>query len=59
MMDWIYTALVLVVGVAVLVSGFIKVLYIGFFLLLGLCVLVYIIKRLILMSKSMTYKKDC
>lgn len=59
MMDWIYTALVLVVGVAVLVSGFIKVLYIGFFLLLGLCVLVYIIKRLILISKSMAHKKDC
>lgn len=58
MMDWIYTALILVLGVAVLVSGFIKVLYVGFFVFLGLCVLAYIVKGLIFLYQSINYKKS-
>ncbi|SQK31420.1 Uncharacterised protein [Escherichia coli] len=38
-MEWLVTCLVLVVGFAVLVSGFIEVLFIGFMIYL-LCVLV-------------------
>ena len=58
MMDWIYCALILVLGVAVLVSGFIKVLYLGFFVFLGLCVLAYIVNGLIFLYKSIAYKKS-
>lgn len=57
MMDWIYTALILILGVAVLVSGFIKVLYVGFFVFLGLCVLAYIVKGLVFLYQSINYKK--
>lgn len=57
MMDWIYTTLIFVLGVAVLVSGFIKVLYVGFFLFLGICVLTYIVKGLVFLCQSFTYKK--
>lgn len=58
MMDWIYTALILILGVAVLVSGFIEVLYVGFFMFLGLCVLAYIVKGLIFLYQSINYKKS-
>lgn len=58
MMDWIYTALIMVLGVAVLVSGFIEVLYVGFFMFLGLCVLAYIVKGLIFPYQSINYKKS-
>lgn len=57
MMDWIYCALILVLGVAVLVSGFIEVLYVGFFMFLGLCVLAYIVKGLVFLYQSINYKK--
>lgn len=58
MMDWSYTALIMVLGVVVLVSGFIKVLYVGFFVFLGLCVLAYIVKGLIFLYQSIAYKKS-
>lgn len=57
MMDWIYTALIMVLGVVVLVSGFIKVLYVGFFMFLGVAVLAYIVKGLVFLYQSINYKK--
>lgn len=58
MMDWIYTALILILGVAVLVSGFIKVLYVGFFVFLGIAVLAYIVKGFTFLYRSIIYKKS-
>ncbi len=54
MLDWITTAIVLLIGVAVLVSGLIEYLLIGFMVYLALCV----IAEIILAYKSACYKKS-
>lgn len=54
MLDWIVTALVLVIGVAVLVTGFIKLVLIGFMVFLALCVIVEVISA----YRSASYDKS-
>ncbi|EEV8760773.1 hypothetical protein [Escherichia coli] len=49
MIDWIFTAAVVLVGVAVLVTGFIKVLFLMF--------LIYLALVLISLTKSAIYSK--
>lgn len=49
MMDWLFTAFVLLVGVAVLATGFIKVLFLMF--------LIYLVLVLISLTKSAIYSK--
>ncbi|HEM8728242.1 TPA: hypothetical protein U2Q81_000351 [Enterobacter hormaechei] len=53
MLDWITTAIVLLIGVAVLVTGLIEYLLIGFMVYLALCV----IAEIILAYKSASCKK--
>lgn len=50
MMDWLFTAFVLLVGVAVLATGFIKVLFLMF--------LIYLVLVLISLTKSAIYSKN-
>ncbi|ENV5883855.1 hypothetical protein ACFIPR_003223 [Enterobacter kobei] len=54
MMDWIITAVVLVIGVTVLVTGLIEYLLIGFMVYLALCV----IAEIILAYRSVACKKS-
>lgn len=49
MMDWLFTAFVLLVGVEVLATGFIKVLFLMF--------LIYLVLVLISLTKSAIYSK--
>ncbi len=54
MLDWIITAIVLLIGVTVLVTGLIEYVFIGFMVYLALCV----IAEVILAINSVLYEKS-